>query len=272
VEVTVIRSPKRRKTAQARMVAGRLEVRIPARSSKAEEARFVETFRRRFERAGRAEQVDLGARARTLARRFDLPEPAEIRWVTNQDHRWGSCTPSTGVIRISDRLAHEPLWVIDHVVVHELAHLVVRRHDARFRALIARYPLAERAEGYLIAKAGSADPTADPLAGDEPIDDEPGGEPIDEVAGDEPSGHGASAEARTDDLPVDVRADDAGPVADVQPDAGPTDAVPTNAVPGDPGAVDAVPVDAVPPDAGRGVGRFGPAPGAVEEPGAGRLF
>jgi hypothetical protein len=168
MEVTVIRSPKRRKTAQARLVEGRLEVRIPARSTKAEEAQFVETFRRRFERAGRSQQIDLTARARTLARRLDLPEPTEIRWVTNQDHRWGSCTPSTGVIRISDRLAHLPLWVVDHVVVHELAHLVIRRHDARFRALVARYPLAERAEGFLIARSGSVDPLADPLADDEP--------------------------------------------------------------------------------------------------------
>lgn len=166
MEVTVIRSAKRRKTAQARMVDGRLEVRIPARSSKAEEARLVEGFRKRFERSTAGEQVDLAARARRLAKAHDLPRPAEIRWVTNQAHRWGSCTPSTGVIRISDRLADHPTWVIDHVVVHELAHLVERGHDARFHALVARYPLAERAEGYLLALGGGTSPTEDPLADD----------------------------------------------------------------------------------------------------------
>jgi predicted metal-dependent hydrolase len=168
--VTIIRSPKRRKTAQARMVDGRLEVRIPARASKAEEARLVEQFRRGFGRAETAAEIDLARRARRLAKAHDLPRPTDIRWVSNQAHRWGSCTPSTGVIRISDRLAAFPPWVIDHVIVHELAHLVERRHDARFHALVARYPLAERAEGYLLAKSGEVDPTADPLAGD--VDDE----------------------------------------------------------------------------------------------------
>lgn len=176
MEITVIRSTKRRKTAQARLVDGRLEVRIPARSSRDEERRLVEQFRRRFERADARARVDLTARARRLARAHDLPVPAEIRWVSNQVHRWGSCTPSTGVIRLSDRMADFPTWVIDHVIVHELAHLVEHHHDTRFRALVARYPLAERAEGYLLAKADGTDPAEDPMGDDvdpEPVDAAP---------------------------------------------------------------------------------------------------
>lgn len=166
LEVTVIRSAKRKKTAQARLIGGRLEVRIPARSSRAEEARLVEQFRRRFERSARSSTVDLSARASRLAKHLDLPRPREIRWVTNQSHRWGSCTPSTGTIRISDRMAGFPVWVIDHVIVHEMAHLVERGHNARFKELAARYPLAERAEGFLIAKSGATDPDTDPMADD----------------------------------------------------------------------------------------------------------
>lgn len=150
------------------MVDGRLEVRIPARSSKAEERRLVEQFRRRFERSEAAGPIDVGARARRLARDHDLPRPNDVRWVSNQARQWGSCTPQTGTIRLSDRMSAFPLWVIDHVIVHELAHLVERRHNAHFYELVARYPLAERAEGYLIAKADGADAGADPLAGDEP--------------------------------------------------------------------------------------------------------
>jgi predicted metal-dependent hydrolase len=170
MDVVVIRSPKRRKTAQARVVDGHLEVRIPARSSKAEEARLVEVFRRRFARAAVSEGIDLTARARALAARHDLPEPTEIRWVSNQAHRWGSCTPSTGVIRLSDRMAGFPTWVVDAVIVHELAHLVERSHGPRFQALVRRYPLLERAEGYLIAKSGepAEDPGSSPLADDLP--------------------------------------------------------------------------------------------------------
>lgn len=173
MEITVVRSTKRVKTAQARMVDGRLEVRIPARASRDEEVRLVARFRRRFERTTASDAVDLTARARRLARSLDLPQPTEIRWVSNQAHRWGSCTPSMGTVRISDRLAGFPTWVIDHVIVHELAHLVEAGHGPRFRALIARYRLAERAEGYLIARSGAIDPDIDPLANDL-VDDDPG--------------------------------------------------------------------------------------------------
>jgi hypothetical protein len=168
VQVEVIRSPKRRKTAQARMVDGVLEVRIPGRASKAEEQRLVALFQKRFRHAADTERIDLTTRARTLARRFDLPTPEEIRWVTNQQHRWGSCSPDRGEIRITDRLSTAPGWVLDHVIVHELAHLVVADHGEAFRALVARNPLAERAEGYLLALSGMTDPTADPLADDAP--------------------------------------------------------------------------------------------------------
>lgn len=170
MEVTVIRSAKRRKTAQARLVDGRLEVRIPARSTTAEEHRLVEGFRRRWERSAASDATDLTMCARRLARTHDLPRPSEIRWVANQAHRWGSCSHDGGVIRISDRLAGMPLWVLDHVIVHELAHLVEPGHGARFAELARRYPLAERAEGYLLAVSGDTDASVDPLAGDiEPI-------------------------------------------------------------------------------------------------------
>lgn len=169
--VEVIRSPKRRKTAQARMVDGVLQVRIPGRASAAEEERLVALFRRRFRHAADTERIDLPARARRLAQRFELPVPDEIRWVANQQHRWGSCSPHTGTIRITDRLATAPGWVLDHVIVHELAHLVVADHGPRFRALVARNPLGERAEGYLLALSGGVDPAVDPLADDLPAPD-----------------------------------------------------------------------------------------------------
>ena len=156
LEVRVIRSARRRKTAQARLLDSVLEIRIPGRSTKVEEREFVEHFRSRFERSRAAEAIDLEERAEALAERFDLPRPRSIRWVGNQNDRWGSCTPDDSSIRLSNRMAGFPTWVVDYVIVHELAHLDVAGHGPEHDALVDRYPLAERAQGYLLAK-GSED-------------------------------------------------------------------------------------------------------------------
>lgn len=150
--VEVIRSANRSKTAQARLHGGRLEIRIPARCTRAEEAELVRHFRAKFERMRVADDVDLSQRAAELAARHGLPTPTSIRWVGNQQHRWGSCTPADGTIRLSDRMSGFPAWVIDYVIVHELAHLVEAAHSTRFWALVNAYPLTERARGFLMAK------------------------------------------------------------------------------------------------------------------------
>jgi predicted metal-dependent hydrolase len=149
--VDVIRSSKRRKSVSARIVDGRIVVRMPQWMSKAQEAEYVEAMVAKLARQHTAEAVDLEARAATLARRYDLPVPRSIRFVGNQVSRWGSCTPATGEIRISDRVAAFPGWVLDAVIVHELAHLVEADHGSAFHALADRYPKQERAYGYLLA-------------------------------------------------------------------------------------------------------------------------
>jgi predicted metal-dependent hydrolase len=159
LDVVVVRSRKRRKTVSAQMVDGRLRVSIPAWMSKAEEDRHVDDMVRRMTRRREAGSIDIVERTRTLARRDDLPEPATVRFVDNQLTRWGSCTPVDRSIRLSSRLAAFPSWVLDYVIVHELAHLVEFRHNARFHALVARYPKTERAIGFLIAKG--LDPSDD---------------------------------------------------------------------------------------------------------------
>lgn len=152
MEVEVVRSRRRRKTVQAQRVGDVLRVSVPAHLSAAEEERWVNEMLRRAERRQRPASQDLEARAKRLAIKFGLARPAEIRWVDNQQSRWGSCTPDQGVIRISSKLAGEPGWVLDYVIVHELAHLHVGGHGKAFWRLVNRYPLAERARGFLIAR------------------------------------------------------------------------------------------------------------------------
>ena len=74
-----------------------------------------------------------------------------IRWVSNQRSRWGSCTVSTGDIRISDRLKQVPDYVLDAVIVHELTHTFIPNHSAKFYEWADKVPYAERARGYLEA-------------------------------------------------------------------------------------------------------------------------
>jgi hypothetical protein len=157
VQVEVIRSAKRRKTISARQVGDVLRVSIPATMTRAEERHWVDEMVRRMERRSVADEVDLAARAGALAAAHGLPLPDSIRWVDNQASRWGSCTPVDRAVRISSRVAELPRWVLDYVIVHELAHLVEPGHGPRFWALVDRYPKAERARGFLIAKGLEGD-------------------------------------------------------------------------------------------------------------------
>jgi len=149
--VEVIRSDRRTKTVSARIVDGVIRVRIPGWMTADDEAGYVDDIVRRIEQKRRSHAVDLGSRAQRLANEFGLPAPNSIKWVGNQNQRWGSCTIGTADIRISDRLVDVPPWVLDHVIVHELAHLVVPDHSPAFDELLARNPLSERAIGYLMA-------------------------------------------------------------------------------------------------------------------------
>lgn len=146
-------------------------VMLPSRLSQAEEEQWVATLLQRLadrERRRRPSDVALLDRARELSRRYldAAADPVSVRWVNNQRSRWGSCTPDDGTIRLSTRLRGMPAWVVDYVLVHELAHLLVPGHGPEFWRLVARYPKTERARGYLEGVAAAAHL---PAAGD--IDD-----------------------------------------------------------------------------------------------------
>ena len=152
--VVVQRSKKRKRTVGAQLIGDVLTIVVPSWMSRAEEDHWVDVMSGRFRRKVSMDRIDLSERALALARRHDLPRPREIRWSDDMLSRWGSCTPSTGTIRISSRIAKFPDWVIDYVLVHELAHLEVADHSDAFWRLVHKYAKSERAIGYLIAKSG----------------------------------------------------------------------------------------------------------------------
>lgn len=160
-DVEVRRSRRRRRTVSAFREGSRIVVLIPATMTKAEESEWVETMVARIEKAEartRLSDDDLRQRALDLNDRYlgGLATPRSVRWVANQRSRWGSCTPGDRSIRVSERVNGMPGWVIDYVIVHELAHLLESGHDANFWAWVARYPEAEKAKGYLLGWSAAA--------------------------------------------------------------------------------------------------------------------
>ena len=152
-EVEVRVSARRKKTAGAHWEGDRIVVVVPTHLRGAARDDMVDSLTRRLTRHRphlHASDDELAARARQLGRTYlDGIEPSSIRWATNQTKRWGSCTLATREIRISARLRIVPPWVLDAVIVHELAHLLEPGHTARFRALEARFPRRAEADVFL---------------------------------------------------------------------------------------------------------------------------
>jgi predicted metal-dependent hydrolase len=156
--VEVRRSDRRRRMVSARREGDTVIVFIPGWMSESEERRWVDEMVRRLERSearrrspARTGDDALRRRSMELSRRYleGRAEPTTVRWVPPMRTRWASCTPADGTIRISERLRDAPGWVVDYVLVHELAHLLEAGHNQRFWSLVARYPRAEQAKAWL---------------------------------------------------------------------------------------------------------------------------
>lgn len=163
-QVEVRRSARRRRTVSAFRDGDRTIVLLPARMSRADEKHWVAVMVDRLDardRRMRPSDVELLDRATMLSERYlgGRAVPAGVRWVGNQNGRWGSCTVDDRTIRLSTRLRGMPDFVVDYVLLHELVHLLVPGHGPAFWAELAAYPRTERARGYLdgwAAAAGSA--------------------------------------------------------------------------------------------------------------------
>lgn len=151
--VEVRRSARRRRTVSAYWQGSTIVVAIPARYTKAQEreavAEMVGKLHASLKRRRPSDQ-QLFATARELSKRYlqGRAEPLSVSWYPMKS-QWGSCTMEDRSIRLSTRLQQMPTYVQEYVLVHELAHLLVAEHSAAFWALVAAYPEAERAKGYL---------------------------------------------------------------------------------------------------------------------------
>lgn len=127
---------------------------MPASFTAEEERIWIDRMAAKVDKQSRRRRGSdeaLAARAGELSRQYlgGQARPTAVRWVDNMTTRWASCTPGSREIRVSDRLQNMPDWVLDYVLVHELAHLLEASHSPHFWQLVDRYPKAERAKGYL---------------------------------------------------------------------------------------------------------------------------
>lgn len=153
-DVIVIRSAKRRRTVSADLSGGALRLRVPMRLSRSDIESHARAFRRRLEsrgaRAGRSDDALLSRAHELAVQHFSgSVEPTSVSWSDRQLKRWGSTTSTTGEIRLSSRLRSMPGWVVDSVLVHELAHLIEPGHGPRFQELVGRYPRTAEADAFL---------------------------------------------------------------------------------------------------------------------------
>lgn len=175
--VEVRRSRRRTRTVSAYREDGAIVVVIPARLTTVEEREWVDKMVLRVtnaERRRRPSDDELMRRAGQLSRRYldGLAAALSVRWVDNQNSRWGSCTPANGTIRISGRVRGMPPYVVDYVVLHELTHLLVHGHGAEFWGWLERYPQLDRARGYLEGVSATAHLDITDADGDD--EDDPG--------------------------------------------------------------------------------------------------
>ncbi len=153
-DIEIRRSARRRKTISLTGAPGAWVLAVPQRwRPEGNLGQIAELITRLEKRRGRPRQSDAQLWERTLELNTcyfaDGIAPASVVWVENQRSRFASTTPATGAIRVSNMLREVPDWVLDSVLVHELAHLRQADHSARFKELTARYPRTGEAQTYL---------------------------------------------------------------------------------------------------------------------------
>ena len=172
VQVEVRRSRRRTSTVSAYRDGDRTIVSIPAKFSRAQEHEWVQRMLDRLadkEQRRRPSDDELEVRAQELSEKYlgGLARPTSVRWSARQGRRWGSCSLPELSIRISTRVRGMPGWVLDYVLLHELAHTLHAGHGPDFWALLDCYPRTERARGFLEGYAFARDAGLEDTADDE---------------------------------------------------------------------------------------------------------
>ena len=154
-EVEVIKSSKRKKTVQAKIVNKKLIIFLPSRISQKEEDYWIRKMKKKCINKRKKQLLNTNSQLKGKAevinkKYFEGKLNFNIEFVTNQNSRFGSCTPENKTIRISDKVSEMPKWVQNYIILHEIAHLIYKDHSDNFWEKVNEYKYTERAKGFLI--------------------------------------------------------------------------------------------------------------------------
>ncbi|HJX77712.1 MULTISPECIES: M48 metallopeptidase family protein [Micrococcaceae] len=158
IPVRIVRSNKRKKTISSQWRDNRLVVQVPAALNESTERVFVDEMLKKYRQRKNRESAlstedSLMDRAKALDAKYlgGIANPLSVRWVNNQNKRWGSATPYQRSIRLSAKLKYVPIWVQDYVLVHELVHLATpgQGHGNEFQQLLDRFERRVEADQFL---------------------------------------------------------------------------------------------------------------------------
>lgn len=130
-KIRIKQSERLKKTGYRRAADGLVEITVGKGSSNAALVRFLEeialeTLREKIPPLIAKWQNILGVQVKEWRLR-------------KMKTRWGSCNPQAQRIWLNTELAKKPLECLEYVIVHEMVHLLERRHNAHFYQLLDRF-------------------------------------------------------------------------------------------------------------------------------------
>lgn len=169
----------------ARLRETTLHVSLPLRAPLTVLDTVLPDLARQLVRRQRSRQINSAEAAldlaRRVARRFPQPPAVDaVQFSTGQSARWGSYSLRTRGIRLHAALRLMPPWVLEAVVVHELAHAIHPDHSPAFWALLRQVcPDTDRATAFLegvswLARSWETLPPVERAQLARPFEEEPG--------------------------------------------------------------------------------------------------
>lgn len=120
-------------SAQPRIIVhhSKIEMKAPAHYDATQKEALLYRFYRRELR------TKLDTLVTVYATKMGLPIPSF--GIRRMKTKWGSCASERRHLWFNIELAKKPLDCIEYIVVHEMAHLLERRHNQHFTEIVARY-------------------------------------------------------------------------------------------------------------------------------------